>query len=926
MDTAEPMYFQWQNEVLLKTIYPLREMKLRDFLVYYKEIDLWAEYKDKKIEDLQTDVKAHIAARESGLITAYKSYQTLYAYFTKEDVRTQYLAKYKLTDETELAKVKELHRTFMTYLPKYADVRKEKYFVTQQVSLWEQYRKSVQQLVAQKQRRLNVMLPNHPNRPKETQELQKMQNVTLAIAEEELGRLYSFVSTYNKIEKRKLDYFKAKQSAELGSKGVRTKLDDVHTRLRPVEAKQRETSAALARLTTVPNLASVQGYFSIEDVSDQIRKQFPQADQILVNTINSVHKQLAVGLRTLKDDAVKLITVKNHFYKLQGQQRAFQNEITALDAQLRNMPANWVQRGEKQARLDRLRNAGMPAIETEIEKLRDYQAAFEYSKKSQAELTQMIQAKEKEMLGFQQTSSQLGKEAADLEGQLKSIESVLNISEDEYLVHYAPDQPITVKDIVRGKVEEYKASLAQKGHFALLEEIVQRFIKEPKRYPLWLQYMVIHFSGIRYATAHGSWADPKDLLINLRTAALDKDFKKLDDDAIEAMSQERISLYETPNGSNPNAPKLARATDDKWKEKIAFHLRGLKSPSDYYQRKALFDLRLDEENYEVESMTPTQALEALESIKDTLPEWMWKEIVRLTDLRVNQAKDPNWEKLTQEQEDQKNEAQYAQFREIMNKWKQDNLTGWREEHDRSNRLIVTRSVCNEVAEQIQHLRGYSPPGGLTAKAPWYMKNEKQAKIPGTPRPYFVSPTVAKDYNVGASILWVRFVNELPNPWRVAHPLQTKNGVGLIPAKFLGKRAGTGNWTYTQNDVVQRTRTRVNERKQTVRDQQWLRWIHEATVAEVAETADGPVVLTFETALPYDDPRLSAVGVFKHDISNLMWDGGEETYNGSFVGYLPEGQVPASDLEEMLDWNHILLKPFIPPAQMDAYRKNFIQRK
>jgi hypothetical protein len=262
----------------------------------------------------------------------------------------------------------------------------------------------------------------------------------------------------------------------------------------------------------------------------------------------------------------------------------------------------------------------------------------------------------------------------------------------------------------------------------------------------------------------------------------------------------------------------------------------------------------------------------------------------------------------------------------MNKWKQDNLTGWREEHDRSNRLIVTRSVCNEVAEQIQHLRGWSPPGGLTAKAPWYIKNEKEAKIPGTPRPYFTSPTAVKDYNVGASILWLRFVNELPNPWRVAHPLQTKGGVGLIPAKFLGKRAGTGNWTYSQSDVVMRTRTRVNERQQTVRDQQWLRWIHEATVAEIAETADGTVILTFETALPYDDPRLSAVGVFKHDSFNLMWDGGEETYNGSFVGYLPEGQVPASDLDEMLDWNHILLKPFMPPAQMDAYRKNYIERK
>ena len=98
------------------------------------------------------------------------------------------------------------------------------------------------------------------------------------------------------------------------------------------------------------------------------------------------------------------------------------------------------------------------------------------------------------------------------------------------------------------------------------------------------------------------------------------------------------------------------------------------------------------------------------------------------------------------------------------------------------------------------------------------------------------------------------------------------------------------------------------------------------MAEIAETADGMVALTFQTALPYDDPRLSAVGVFKHDIGNLMWDGGEETYNGSFVGYLPEGQVPASDLDEMLDWNHILLKPFMPPGEMDAYRKNYIERK
>ena len=110
--------------------------------------------------------------------------------------------------------------------------------------------------------------------------------------------------------------------------------------------------------------------------------------------------------------------------------------------------------------------------------------------------------------------------------------------------------------------------------------------------------------------------------------------------------------------------------------------------------------------------------------------------------------------------------------------------------------------------------------------------------------------------------------------------------------------------YSESDVITRKRSRKVE-KRLVKDEQWLRWIHVATVAKVAETADGPVVLTFETALPYDDPSVSAVGIFKHDLHNLMWDGGEEYYNGSFIAYLPEGQIPASDLKEMLDWNKIL---------------------
>ena len=59
--------------------------------------------------------------------------------------------------------------------------------------------------------------------------------------------------------------------------------------------------------------------------------------------------------------------------------------------------------------------------------------------------------------------------------------------------------------------------------------------------------------------------------------------------------------------------------------------------------------------------------------------------------------------------------------------------------------------------------------------------------------------------------------------------------------------------YFEGCLITRRADRVQSEKRLMKDQQWLRWIHVATVAKVAKTADGPVVLTFETALPYDDP-------------------------------------------------------------------------
>jgi hypothetical protein len=87
-------------------------------------------------------------------------------------------------------------------------------------------------------------------------------------------------------------------------------------------------------------------------------------------------------------------------------------------------------------------------------------------------------------------------------------------------------------------------------------------------------------------------------------------------------------------------------------------------------------------------------------------------------------------------------------------------------------------------------------------------------------------------------------------------------------------------------------------------------MHEATVAEVAETADGPVVLTFETALPYEDPRRSTIGIYRRSARHLRYFVTGKSFNGVVTGDIPEGDLPMNDLRDMLDWDKILRKDFI----------------
>src|SRR5512143_3037774 len=74
------VYFQWQNEFLCKTIYPMREVKLRDFLIYYMEVDVWSQYKDQDVDALTNEVSAYKKACEINAAAARKEYASLRDY------------------------------------------------------------------------------------------------------------------------------------------------------------------------------------------------------------------------------------------------------------------------------------------------------------------------------------------------------------------------------------------------------------------------------------------------------------------------------------------------------------------------------------------------------------------------------------------------------------------------------------------------------------------------------------------------------------------------------------------------------------------------------------------------------------------------------------------------------------------------------
>lgn len=304
------------------------------------------------------------------------------------------------------------------------------------------------------------------------------------------------------------------------------------------------------------------------------------------------------------------------------------------------------------------------------------------------------------------------------------------------------------------------------------------------------------------------------------------------------------------------------------------------------RRETVLRLQIKEAIARIEGLSDPQALGLLKAMRDQFPEWVWKEIVRHTQLRL-EVSSADWENVTAEEKQEKSKKDLAtkRWNEIMGAW-QKNITLWRAKNRNDLSLVVIRAVCNEVAEHSQHARGVAPAPGITLKSSWYQEQEQ--KSPATS--YFKRPTSAQDFRPGASIfwqIWAKERNSVANPI-VGEDFLTENGRKIEDGLF----EPDSGWTYhydqekkqflrTSTGVCPYTRTSREDSEVVMMERLW--WMHEATVVEVAALGSTDHVVTFETG---------AIGLRTRLLGPLLnrWN--------VFVGFVPAATPPAS-LEEKL---------------------------
>jgi hypothetical protein len=822
----EPFYFQWQNPFLLQSIYPMRDLKLKDFLIFHYEVELWEKYypiwqvSNGLIPDEFKEQKRRVLTREKGkLLQALREYDEDLKALSAEvvlDPKHDYLGRI-------IPSIRSMHQIFRERFQTFSQPKQANY-LRDRAAEFESLLKEVDRHIANKQRAIQNNGEEWAERSGYPAMVQLLLDCTRPMVERELQLLNRYSAAFE----RMMEYLQKRKESEAIWQ-ARRKTSEQELAALDEEAKLQvdklETLLLeISRNRGAQQILDHQSHFLNSDIKAVYRSEFNQVDEDILDQIQRIHKQ-----------------IRDHFKQPGSRTDFLQGRIQFLESVLRLPPPNTTMADVRQA-------IGLK----EINRLKDFYLAHARIEKPHT-IQVRLQDLEAEKARIEEKLQIIGKKQRGPKVVLEEVIRGLSLPKDEQILAMAEQKAIGIADIVNDQIEGYRAELEQKNTQQLLEEIVRIFVQHPKKYPLWLQYMVVHFSGMRYKSAHGSWQHPRRLLIELS------------------------------------------------KQKF---LQGSESVG-------------------LEQLDDAQALARLAGLEGRVPGWMWREIVRLTELKINGVRDDKWEQFTQPEIQEMYSPGSGKLRQALFDWKKV-ITVWREEHIRTKRINVTSAVCNEVCEHIQHLRGITPPGGLTAKPRWYIEKESSsAQKPENQRGYFLKPQNAAEFKEGASIFWLSWVRKYPNEAQVTRPLILHNGDPLVPLDNTDPKIMIDNNDYKR--VVRiHDRDAAGKSIGTRDEEQWLRWMHEATVVKVVDTAEGTMVYTFETSLPGEPRSQSTMGISKRYLAHLVHNFPGSEARGTYVGYVPDGTLPFEALRDMLDWNKILLREAYTPVELETFWKQVME--
>jgi hypothetical protein len=321
--------------------------------------------------------------------------------------------------------------------------------------------------------------------------------------------------------------------------------------------------------------------------------------------------------------------------------------------------------------------------------------------------------------------------------------------------------------------------------------------------------------------------------------------------------------------------------------------------------------------------------------KAVIPQWAWNRMVSRTMLRLDYAKDPSWDRDWEpvNQPPSGGGAEQKQWESIIWGWR--SYWGeqyWREYHKSNPEIVISRGVCDQIAEMAMHECGVLPTGGLTGTAAWYASLAKAGKA------VWKRPTVEADIVPEASLFFVTWTPGDPpagDNWSVVTrdtPEIMDEASNLIDT-WDGVYDGT-KWTYHLTDSAG---VKVHTRTAWTKDagsgpskpsdgdkveRQFLRWLHQAYVVHVSTVQKR--ILTFETADPtgINSGAVPAPSTGSFDgsfrITSFATAAGRVGKWNTLLGVRPRAQYTADETARaekrealrtrLLDWTKLLKGP------------------